>query len=85
MFSALAARWLSRQSRITGDRAEALGVPYYVLCRYVLVRGQGQILPPVPGADEGVTAARPMGKRWLCLCTVMIDDLTQQEGICRQR
>ena len=43
------------------------------------------MLPLVPGTDEGVAAARPMGKRWLCLCTVMIDDLTQQEGICRQR
>jgi len=46
---------------------------------------RGQRLPIVPGTDEGVAAARPMGKRWLCLCTVMIDDLTQQEGICRQR
>jgi hypothetical protein len=72
-------------SRITGDRAEIFGVPYYILCRHALVHRRGQILHSVPGTDLGVAAARPMGKRWLCLCTAMIDDLTQQEGICRQR
>ena len=42
-----------------------------------------EILHSVPGADQGVAAARPMGKRWLCLFTAMTDDLTQQETICR--
>jgi len=45
----------------------------------------GQILPSVPGANQSVAAARPMGKRWLYLYTAMTDDLMQQESICRQR
>ncbi len=55
------------------------------LRRHALVRRRGQILPSVPGADQGVAAARPMGKGWLCSCTAMTDDLMQQESICRQR
>jgi hypothetical protein len=45
----------------------------------------GEILHSVPGANQGVAAARPMDNRWLCLCTAITDALTQQEGICTQR
>jgi hypothetical protein len=81
--SALEARGLSSVKQNTGDSAEALGVPYYNLGSSCPGAQAKEILHSMPSADQGVAAARPMGKRWLCLYTTMTDDLTQQETICR--
>jgi hypothetical protein len=50
-------------TRITSDRGEALGVPYYVLCRHALGRRQGQIRSSIPGAAKSVATVRHMDKR----------------------